>query len=78
MSYDSKARKRSITVAGHPTSVSLEKAFWDGLKSIATARKVSVNELITQIDQKRSGNLSSSIRVFVLEEVIRMKSNETS
>ena len=63
---DSTIRKRSVTIAGHSTSVSLEAAFWDGLKEIATARGLSVNGLIEQIDDGRTGNLSSAIRVFVL------------
>ncbi len=58
--------KRSVRVAGHPTSVSLEEAFWTALKSIAAQRGVSLNQLITEIDRERGGNLSSAIRVFVL------------
>lgn len=60
-------RKRSITVAGHRTSVSLEEAFWSGLKDIARARSMSLADLIAEIDRTRTGNLSSAIRVFVLE-----------
>ena len=60
-------RKRSVRVAGHATSISLEDAFWAGLGAIAKARRVSVNRLIDEIDRTRSGNLSSAIRVFVLE-----------
>ncbi len=64
-------RKRSVLIAGHQTSVSLENAFWAALKRIAEARGVSVNRLITDIDRERpgnlSGNLSSAIRIFVLE-----------
>lgn len=61
-------RKRSVRVAGHPTSVSVEEAFWRALKEIAARRGVSLNDLITEIDRRRAGNLSSAIRVFVLEE----------
>ncbi len=61
-------RKRSVRVAGHPTSVSLEEAFWTALKDIARGRGVSLNQLITEIDRERGGNLSSAIRVFVLAE----------
>jgi predicted DNA-binding ribbon-helix-helix protein len=68
---DSAIRKRSVTIAGHPTSVSLEAAFWDALKDIAVARGVSINALIEAIDEGRSGNLSSAIRVFILSEVIK-------
>ncbi len=60
--------KRSIVVAGHKTSVSIEDAFWSALKEIAHARRQSVAELIGEIDgARRSTNLSSAIRVFVLE-----------
>ena len=62
-------RKRSVDVAGHRTSVSLEAPFWDALAEIAAARQVSVNQLIAEIDKDRAGNLSSEIRVFVLREV---------
>ncbi|UEM02149.1 ribbon-helix-helix domain-containing protein [Skermanella rosea] len=73
---DSAIRKRSVTIAGHSTSVSLEAAFWDALKDIAASRGVSVNALIEQIDEGRSGNLSSAIRVFVLAEFSRLRSPE--
>lgn len=60
--------KRSVMIAGHRTSVSLETAFWDCLKEIATDRGTTVAELIAAIDQNRSqSNLSSAIRLFVLE-----------
>jgi len=59
--------KRSIMLAGHKTSVSLEDAFWEGLKEIASRRKTSGSALIGQIDAQRGeGNLSSAIRLFVL------------
>ena len=59
--------KRSVQIAGHATSVSLEAAFWRGLCDIAVARGLSVNALLTAIDSERSGNLSSAIRLFVLD-----------
>jgi predicted DNA-binding ribbon-helix-helix protein len=60
--------KRSIVIAGHKTSVSIEDAFWTALKEIAQARQQSVAELIGAIDSARRGsNLSSAIRVFVLD-----------
>jgi predicted DNA-binding ribbon-helix-helix protein len=67
-------RKHSVAIAGHRTSLSLEAAFWDALKEIAAARGVSVNRLIEEIDRARAaepepGNLSSAVRVFVLETV---------
>jgi predicted DNA-binding ribbon-helix-helix protein len=69
---DSSIRKRSVTIAGHSTSVSLEAAFWGALKDIANARGVSINALIEAIDEGRTGNLSSAIRVFVLAEAMKM------
>ncbi len=58
--------KRSVVVAGHRTSVSLEDAFWAELRRVASARQSSMNALIAEIDAGRSGNLSSAIRVFLL------------
>ena len=60
--------KRSILAAGRKTSVSLEDAFWDGLKEIARGRNITLSELVSAIDsERRHGNLSSSIRLFVLD-----------
>jgi predicted DNA-binding ribbon-helix-helix protein len=60
--------KRSIVIAGRKTSVSLEDAFWRGLKEIASARHVTLASLIAGIDSGRgNGNLSSAIRLFVLD-----------
>ncbi|MGO8924934.1 MAG: ribbon-helix-helix domain-containing protein [Xanthobacteraceae bacterium] len=60
--------KRSIMIAGHKTSVSIEDAFWTALKEIALVRRQSLAELIGGIDgARRGGNLSSAIRVFVLD-----------
>jgi predicted DNA-binding ribbon-helix-helix protein len=62
--------KRSVAIAGHRTSVSLEPPFWDALKDIAAERALSVQALIGDIDAGRgAANLSSAIRVFVLREV---------
>ena len=62
--------KRSVAIAGHRTSVSLEAPFWDALKDIAAVRGASVQALVAEIDAGRGGaNLSSAIRVFVLHEV---------
>jgi len=59
--------KRSIVIAGHKTSVSLEDAFWKALKDIATGRRVTLSDLVGAIDTGRQhGNLSSAIRLFVL------------
>ena len=60
--------KRSIVIAGHKTSVSLEDAFWQGLKDIAVARNITLSDLVASIDSERhQGNLSSAIRLFVLD-----------
>jgi predicted DNA-binding ribbon-helix-helix protein len=59
--------KRSIVIAGHKTSVSLEDAFWKGLKEIAGTRDITLSDLVSSIDSDRQhGNLSSAIRLFVL------------
>ena len=60
--------RRSVVVAGHKTSISLEDAFWDHLRDIAHARGWTLSKLIADIDDsRRQKNLSSAIRVFVLE-----------
>ena len=62
--------KRSVAIAGHRTSVSLEEPFWTELHAIARARGQSAQSLIAEIDSQRgSQNLSSAIRVFVLAAV---------
>ena len=59
--------KRSLAIAGHRTSISLDEAFWQGLRRIAQHRKLSVAALVSEIDATRGeANLSSAIRVFVL------------
>jgi predicted DNA-binding ribbon-helix-helix protein len=60
--------KRSIVVADHKTSVSLEDAFWRGLKQIAGGRDMTLSALVAEIDSARQhGNLSSAIRLYVLD-----------
>ena len=67
--------KRSIVIAGHKTSVSLEDAFWKGLKDIAIARQLTLSDLVASIDaERRHGNLSSAVRLFVLDHY-RSQSN---
>jgi predicted DNA-binding ribbon-helix-helix protein len=64
--------KRSIVIAGHKTSVSLEDAFWDALKDIAANQDTTLSDLVADIDSTRmQGNLSSAIRLFVLDNVRR-------
>lgn len=58
--------KRSVRVAGHATSVSLEREFWQALGLIARRRQVSVAALLAAIDAERTGSLSSAIRLYVL------------
>jgi predicted DNA-binding ribbon-helix-helix protein len=61
--------KRSIVIAGHKTSVSLEDAFWKGLKEIARGRDLTLSEMVSAIDNERAqGNLSSALRLFVLDQ----------
>lgn len=60
--------KRSIVIAGHKTSVSLEDAFWSSLKEIAGSRQMTLSDLVSNIDSGRQyRNLSSAIRLFVLD-----------
>ena len=60
--------KRSVTIAGHKTSVSLEDAFWRALRDIAISRQMTLSDLLTWIDAGREhGNLSSCLRLFVLD-----------
>ena len=60
--------KRSIVIGSHKTSVSLEDAFWRGLKDIAVSRRMALRDLVGSIDTERQhGNLSSAIRLFVLD-----------
>lgn len=65
----SKVVKRSVTVAGHTTSVSLEEPFWAALQSLAKAEKRSLAALITDIDERRGTNLSSALRLYVLQQL---------
>ena len=60
-------KKRSLSIRGHRTSLSLEDGFWEELAVIAAERGQSVAALITEIDRTRTGGLSSAVRLFVLE-----------
>ena len=71
--------KRSIVLAGHKTSVSLEDAFWDGLKDIAKHQRKTLSDLVGSIDTNREhGNLSSALRLFVLTKSLSGASSVTS
>jgi predicted DNA-binding ribbon-helix-helix protein len=62
-------QKRSVRIAGHRTSLSLEPQFWEALGIAARARRLSVARLIAMIDEGRQGsNLSSAVRIFLLDE----------
>ena len=62
--------KRSVVIAGHKTSVSIEDAFWSGLKQIAHGQHLTMSNIVGKIDASRQqGNLSSAIRLFVLDRV---------
>lgn len=60
--------KRSVVIAGHKTSVSLEDPFWKALKEIAVRQRVRLCDLVASVDlQRQHANLSSAIRLFVLD-----------
>ena len=61
------AKKYSVVLAGHKTSVSLEPEFWEALRAIARARERTINDLVSGIDRERIGNLLSAIRLYVLD-----------
>ncbi len=63
--------KHSLTLHGHRTSVTLEPEFWRAFRDIATERKIAINALAAEIDEGRSSNLASAIRVFVLNHYRR-------
>jgi predicted DNA-binding ribbon-helix-helix protein len=63
--------KHSLVIAGHRTSISLERAFWDALQTIARERQMSIASLVASVDADRGrANLSSALRVFVLGKII--------
>jgi predicted DNA-binding ribbon-helix-helix protein len=69
--------KRSIAIAGHETSISLENAFWKALRQIAEVRSVTLSALVSQIDnERRHDNLSCAIRLFVLDYVQKLSTSE--
>ena len=72
---DTAIRKRSVTLAGHRTSVSVENAFWTHLKAIAVERDIAVAQILTEIDSARRGNLSSAVRLYVLDWLTKKAAN---
>jgi predicted DNA-binding ribbon-helix-helix protein len=69
-------RKYSVRIAGHPTSISLEPEFWAALERLAARRGVTAAALIAAIDESRTGNLSSAIRLFVLRDLEALAGQE--
>ena len=65
-------RKRSVTIDGHRTSISIEDAFWTELSALSQSRGLSLNALVAEVDRDRAqkgGNLSSALRLYVLHEL---------
>ena len=75
MTEGARLHKRSVTIAGHRTSVSLEDAFWDKLHEMAQERQTTLVALITSVDAGRTGNLSGTLRVAVLDWVGKRAAN---
>jgi len=73
LSTRSAIRKRSVLISGHRTSISLEEAFWLKLKELSDRHGKSINQMVAEIDNDRldnpNGNLSSAIRVYILEQL---------
>lgn len=74
MSRSGILRKRSVTIAGHRTSLSLEAVFWKALQDAAAEEGTSVNALVERIDRERAtdgsgGNLSSAVRVWLMQRL---------
>ncbi len=66
----SQIKKRSVRINGHETSITLEDAFWDELKNIATRQKRSVSNLISEVDENQTHiNFSSALRLYVLQDL---------
>jgi len=63
--------KRSVTIAGHRTSISLEPKFWDLLKRYADATGQSLSSIVNHVDAEKTSNLSSALRVFLVERAIQ-------
>ena len=62
-------RKHSVVLSGHATSLCLEDEFWSALKDIAATKGIALRQLLMQIDNTHTGNLSSAIRIYVLQEL---------
>ena len=67
---DPLVKKRSVRISGHATSITLEDAFWDTLKAIAKREKLSISDLVSDIDESQVHvNLSSALRLYVLQDL---------
>ena len=75
MSDPARMRRHSVTLSGHRTSISLEDGFWAELQRIAKARGLSMNALAGEVDKTRTGNLSSALRLLVLEDLRQSSGN---
>jgi predicted DNA-binding ribbon-helix-helix protein len=62
--------KHSLSIQGHRTSITLEALFWDTLKLAAHNKKMSVAEIVAQIDTDRTTALSSAVRVWLLQQAL--------
>jgi predicted DNA-binding ribbon-helix-helix protein len=72
-------KKRSVKIAGHATSITLEDPFWDQLVAISKDEAISINNLIQRIDDTRgTANLSSAIRVYILETLKQQISSQNN
>lgn len=69
MPDDIQIKKRSVCIAGHSTSLTIEDEFWDLFKDIVQRRKTSINALISEIDERNTRNLSSAVRIYVLKDL---------
>lgn len=69
MPDDIQIKKRSVCIAGHSTSLTIEDEFWDLFKDIVQRRKTSINALISEIDEHNTRNLSSAVRIYVLKDL---------
>lgn len=69
--------KRSIVIGTHKTSLSMEDQFWNALKAIAERKKTTIAKLVEAVAAARtSSNLSSSVRIFILEDALKGRSND--
>jgi predicted DNA-binding ribbon-helix-helix protein len=68
---DSEFQKKSVSLHGHKTSISLEKAFWSLLEASAHQEGISLTQLIQRVDENRKGNLASALRLYALAEGLR-------